>query len=226
MTAGAVALALGLLAPPAAAGGLIRDAEIERTLRTMTAPIFQAAGFRPDGIDLYIINDHTLNAFVANGNNMFLHTGLLQTLETPEELMAVIAHETGHLAGGHQARRQINIRNARGPALPGPLVVLAAAVAGGRGRARPPVRPRRQSADSRGRSPAAEARPGPRASPAASRRSSAPSGATTGARRRPPIRRRWIISPAPGSIRSGSRSCCGVSAARRSSTWAISIPSS
>ncbi|MCH8951066.1 MAG: M48 family metalloprotease [Proteobacteria bacterium] len=131
MTAGAVALALGLLAPPAAAGGLIRDAEIERTLRTMTAPIFQAAGFRPDGIDLYIINDHTLNAFVANGNNMFLHTGLLQTLETPEELMAVIAHETGHLAGGHQARRQINIRNARGPALLGLLVGLAAGVAGG-----------------------------------------------------------------------------------------------
>ncbi len=133
--AGSIALALGLVAQPAAAGGLIRDAEIERTLGAMTAPIFQAAGFPPGGIDLYILNDRSLNAFVANGNNMFLHTGLLQTLETPEELLAVIAHETGHIAGGHQARRQINIRNARGPSLLGLLVGIAAGAGGGGGAA-------------------------------------------------------------------------------------------
>ena len=129
--AGSIALALGLLPQLATAAGLIRDAEIERTLKAMIAPIFQAAGYPPDGIDLYIINDRSLNAFVANGNNMFLHTGLLQTLETPEELLAVVAHETGHIAGGHQARRQINIRNARGPSLLGLLVGIAAGVAGG-----------------------------------------------------------------------------------------------
>jgi len=128
--AGLITLALGLL-PQLAAAGLIRDAEIERTLKTMTTPIFQAAGYPPGSIDVYIINDRSLNAFVANGNNMFLHTGLLQTLETPEELLAVIAHETGHIAGGHQARRQINFRNARGPALLGVLVGLAAGAAGG-----------------------------------------------------------------------------------------------
>ncbi|MHA1528133.1 MAG: M48 family metalloprotease [Alphaproteobacteria bacterium] len=129
--AGSIALALGLPPQPGAAAGLIRDAEIERTLRGMTTPIFRAAGFGPDSIDLYILNDRSLNAFVANGNNMFLHTGLLETLETPEELMAVIAHETGHIAGGHQARRQIIIRNARGPALLGLLVGIAAGIAGG-----------------------------------------------------------------------------------------------
>ena len=129
--AGLIALALGLLPQLAAAAGLIRDAEIERTLKSMTAPIFQAAGYRPDGIDLYILNARSLNAFVANGNNMFLHTGLLQTLETPEELLAVIAHEVGHIAGGHQARRQINVRNARGPALIGLLAGIAVGVAAG-----------------------------------------------------------------------------------------------
>ena len=134
LLAGSIALALGLLPQLTAAAGLIRDAEIERTLKGMAGPIFQAAGYPPNGIDLYIINDRSLNAFVANGNNMFLHTGLLQTLETPEELLAVIAHETGHIAGGHQARRQINIRNARGPALLGVLVGIAAGVAGGRRR--------------------------------------------------------------------------------------------
>ncbi|MGR3716500.1 MAG: M48 family metalloprotease [Thermohalobaculum sp.] len=133
LLAGSIALALGLLPQLTAAAGLIRDAEIERTLKGMAGPIFQAAGYPPNGIDLYIINDRSLNAFVANGNNMFLHTGLLQTLETPEELLAVIAHETGHIAGGHQARRQINIRNARGPALLGVLVGIAAGVAGGGG---------------------------------------------------------------------------------------------
>ena len=134
LVAGTVALALNLQ-PLMAAAGLIRDAEIERTLKSMSAPIFKAAGFPPDKIDIYILNDKTLNAFVANGSNMFLHTGLLQTLETPEELLAVIAHETGHISGGHQARRQINFRNARGPALLGLLVGIAAGVAGGGGAA-------------------------------------------------------------------------------------------
>ena len=133
--AGFVCLSFGLLPQLAMAQGLIRDAEIERTLKAMTAPIFQAAGYGPGGINLYLLNDRSLNAFVANGNNMFLHTGLLQTLETPEELLAVIAHETAHIAGGHQARRQINIRNARGPALLGLLVGIAAGAAGGGGAA-------------------------------------------------------------------------------------------
>lgn len=128
--AGALAIALGVL-PQVANAGLIRDAEIERTLRSMTTPIFGAAGYGPDGIDLYILNDRSMNAFVANGSNIFLNTGLLETLETPEELLAVIAHEVGHIAGGHQARRKINFRNARGPALLGVLVGIAAGVAGG-----------------------------------------------------------------------------------------------
>ena len=131
--AGLMALSCFVLPQMSAASGLIRDAEIERTLKAMAAPIFQAAGFPPNGVDIYILNDRTLNAFVAGGNNMFLHTGLLETLETPEELLAVIAHETGHIAGGHQARRQINFRNARGPALLGLIVGIAAGVAGGGG---------------------------------------------------------------------------------------------
>jgi len=135
LLAGQIALVISLSPQLSAAGGLIRDAEIERTLEAMSAPLFQAAGFPPGTIEIYILNDRTLNAFVANGNNMFLHTGLLEILETPEELLAVIAHEAGHIAGGHQARRQINVRNARGPALLGVLVGIAAGVAGGGGEA-------------------------------------------------------------------------------------------
>ncbi|HUF88275.1 MAG TPA: M48 family metalloprotease [Thermohalobaculum sp.] len=131
LIAGLVALTLALAPQLAAALSLIRDAEIERTLERMARPVFQAAGIGPASVDIYIVNNRDLNAFVAAGNNIFLYSGLLTTLETPEELIAVIAHETGHLAGGHQARRGMNLRDARGPALLAVLAGIAAAAAGG-----------------------------------------------------------------------------------------------
>lgn len=126
-----LALLLAISSGPAVARGLIRDSEVERTLHRMSAPIFQAAGIVPSSVEIYIIRDRSLNAFVAGGRKMFLHTGLLTKLDTPEELIGVIAHEAGHIAGGHLARRQIKIRNATGPFLVGQLVALAAGIAGG-----------------------------------------------------------------------------------------------
>lgn len=115
----------------AEARSLIRDAEIERTLHEMSAPIFQAAGLAPSSVEIFIIQDRSLNAFVTGGRRIFLHTGLMTELETPEELLGVIAHEAGHIAGGHEARRAINLRNAQGPALVGLLMGIAAGIAGG-----------------------------------------------------------------------------------------------
>ena len=80
-------------ATPATALSLIRDAEIEATLQRMTTPILRAAGIRPDSVSLYIVNDPALNAFVAGGQNMFLHTGLLTELETPEQVIGVFVGE-------------------------------------------------------------------------------------------------------------------------------------
>lgn len=133
LIAALAALTAAMLPTMASSAGLIRDAEIERTLKSLTTPIFAAAGYSPDTINVYMLNDHSINAFVANGNNMFLHTGLLEALETPAELQAVVAHETGHIAGGHQARREINLRRARGPAVIGALAGIAAAIAGAGG---------------------------------------------------------------------------------------------
>ncbi len=104
---GISALALAgtlFFANTAQAQGLIRDAEIEALLRDMGNPIFEAAGLAPEDIHLYIVADDSLNAFVAGGQNMFLHTGLMKKVETPEQLIGVMAHETGHIAGGHLAR--------------------------------------------------------------------------------------------------------------------------
>lgn len=111
---------------------LIRDAEIERTLYDLSEPIFKAAGLEND-VTMYIVQDSTLNAFVAGGQNIFLHTGLIQELDQPEELLGVIAHEAGHITGGHLARRGIATRQAQGPAAIAMLLGLAAGIASNSG---------------------------------------------------------------------------------------------
>lgn len=101
--------AIGLLAMMLSFGAhaqsLIRDTEIEHTLREWTDPILVTAGLNPNDVGLYIINDPSLNAFVANGQRIHLHTGLLIAAETPEQIMGVIGHETCHIACGHTVSR-------------------------------------------------------------------------------------------------------------------------
>jgi len=108
--------ALLALLPTAQAQGLIRDAEIEEILRDYTDPILVAAGLQPDDVGLYIIQDPSLNAFVANGQRIHLFTGLIIASETPEQLMGVIAHEAGHITGAHGARRARDMQIAARPA--------------------------------------------------------------------------------------------------------------
>lgn len=91
---------------------LIRDAEIEHDIRAMAVPIFRAAGLDDAAVRVILIQDSSLNAFVAGGQNLFLNTGTLIGVTTPEQLMGVIAHETGHMAGGHLVRSTEALRNA------------------------------------------------------------------------------------------------------------------
>ena len=126
----AAALCFGL-AQTAGARSFVRDAEIERTLRMMSAPVFRAAGIGPDDVRIFILQDPALNAFVAGGRNMVLFTGLLREMKEPETVMGVIAHEVGHITGGHLARRQIVARELAGPALIGSLLAAVAAGAAG-----------------------------------------------------------------------------------------------
>ena len=111
--------AVGALAfvATASAQSLIRDAEIETTLREWTDPILEVAGLNPSDVDLYIINDPSLNAFVANGQKIHLHTGLLIAAETPGQVKGVIAHETCHIACGHSISRTRAAQVASRPAL-------------------------------------------------------------------------------------------------------------
>jgi predicted Zn-dependent protease len=124
-------------ATPASAAGLIRDSEIETLIREYSAPIFEAAGLGTQNINIHLINDRSFNAFVVDGQNMFLHVGTLMRSETPNQVIGVIAHETGHIAGGHLSRLRQAVSQARSTSLMLRLVGLAAmaagAVAGGGG---------------------------------------------------------------------------------------------
>lgn len=108
----------------------IRDTETERVLRSKLDPILLAAGLVPQDVHLYLVNDQSINAFVAEGQNMFLNTGLLMTLDTPNQITGVMAHETGHMAHGDLVRAASGIRAATIPLLLSMATGLAAIIAG------------------------------------------------------------------------------------------------
>jgi predicted Zn-dependent protease len=109
---------------------LIRDAEIESLMRLYTKPIFQTAGLTPSSVNVYLINDPRINAFVAGGQRIFINTGLLTQAKTPNEVIGVLAHETGHISGSHLARMQNEIDRKSSIAIVGMLIGVAA-MAGG-----------------------------------------------------------------------------------------------
>ncbi len=114
---------------------LIRDAEIESLLNQYASPIFRAAGLRRGALDIAIVNNRQFNAFVA-GRTLFINTGALLEAETPNEIIGVIAHEVGHIVGGHQERLADKLRSAKIIAgfatLLGAGVVAAGAATGNR----------------------------------------------------------------------------------------------
>ncbi len=109
---------------------LIRDAEIEGLMRLYTRPIFKAAGINPKSVKVYLIADPRINAFVAGGQRIFVHTGLITQAKTPNEVIGVLAHETGHIAGGHLTRMGVELERASITSIIGMLAGVAA-VAGG-----------------------------------------------------------------------------------------------
>ncbi|MEK9673056.1 MAG: M48 family metalloprotease [Rhodospirillaceae bacterium] len=110
---------------------LIRDAEIENIIRRYSAPVFEAAGIQPDLIKIYLVNDNTLNAFVAGGRKIFINTGLLIAADHPGQVIGVIAHETGHIVGRHLARQHEALAKSTAATILGIILGGAAAAAGG-----------------------------------------------------------------------------------------------
>ncbi|MER8603586.1 M48 family metalloprotease [Mesorhizobium sp. M1233] len=108
---------------------VVRDAEIEALVRDYARPIFKAAGLSGDAINIVLVNDQSFNAFVA-GRRLFINTGALMTAETPNEIIGVIAHEAGHIAGGHQQKLREQLERAKTMAILATLLGAGAMVAG------------------------------------------------------------------------------------------------
>lgn len=109
---------------------LIRDTEAERVLRSKLDPILIVAGLVPKDVQIHLVNDPSINAFVAEGQHMFLNTGLLMTLDTPNQITGVMAHETGHMAHGDLIRASAGMKAATLPLLLSMAAGLAAMIAG------------------------------------------------------------------------------------------------
>lgn len=126
----AILAALALVTQPAAAQSVLRDAETERLLDDMAAPLVEAAGLEPGNVDIVLLNDPSLNAFVAGGQAIYIHSGLIDAADTANEVQGVIAHELGHITGGHIIRYSEGASAASRISILSLLIGVAAAVAG------------------------------------------------------------------------------------------------
>jgi predicted Zn-dependent protease len=133
----AIALAAFAAAGPAPARGqtlsLIRDTEIENLLKDYARPIFKAAGIGQGNIGIRIVKSDIFNAFVLDASNVYIHTGALQQSETPNQIIGVIAHESGHIAGGHLAQLRERIARDQTKSLLIKLLGIGMMVAGAAG---------------------------------------------------------------------------------------------
>jgi predicted Zn-dependent protease len=130
-----MAATVTLASVPAGAQGLpiIRDAETEQLLRDYTQPILSVAGLSKQNIHPVIINDRSFNAFVMDAKRIFVNAGALIDAKTPNQIIGVLSHETGHITGGHLSKLRNELANAQTAAILAMLLGIGAAVAGGRG---------------------------------------------------------------------------------------------
>lgn len=131
-----IIFALFLMLPlTAQAQNVIRDAETEHVLKEIATPIFTAAGLNPKQTRIVIVNEDVVNAFVAGGQNLFLYTGLLMETKNVAQLGGVIAHEAGHIAGGHLIRLRGEMENASIESIISSLAGLAVGIGAGNSQA-------------------------------------------------------------------------------------------
>src|SRR5437764_2956428 len=134
MTAAALAVApMAARAQENKGPPVLRDTEAEALLREYTRPILRAAGLEKQNIQIVIINDSSFNAFVADGRRIFVNYGAIMQSETPNQLIGVLSHETGHLAGGHLAKMREQMAQAQTQMIIAMLLGAGAMVAGARG---------------------------------------------------------------------------------------------
>jgi predicted Zn-dependent protease len=130
----ALLISFSVLVRPVVAQSILRDAETEALLNDMSRPLIQAAGLQPSNVQIVMIADNSINAFVAGGQIVYIHSGLITQAENANMVQGVIAHELGHVTGGHVVRIAEGMKTATGIMLLS-LLLGAAAMAAGAGEA-------------------------------------------------------------------------------------------
>src|SRR5918997_1128265 len=125
-----VAVSFAAVGEPAAAQSILRAAETEALFRDMSRPLIESSGLRPDDVQIVLINDRTITAFVAGGQIVYLHSGLVTAADNANEVQGVVAHELGHVTGGHIVRFNEGAQAATGIMLLSLLLGVAAMAAG------------------------------------------------------------------------------------------------
>jgi predicted Zn-dependent protease len=126
----ALVAAMMLAAQPVAAQSVLRDAETEKLLQDMMDPLSEAAGLGRGAVEVVLINDPSINAFVAGGQRVYIHSGLINAADSANEVQGVLAHELGHITGGHITRFGEGAGKATKITLLSMLAGVAAALAG------------------------------------------------------------------------------------------------
>lgn len=126
----AVLAVLSLSVQQAAAQSILRDAETEALLHDLAKPLILAAGLDPKNVDIVLVNDPSVNAFVAGGQAVYINSGLINEADDANEVQGVIAHELGHVTGGHAVRNDEGAKPATGITLLSLVLGIAAAAAG------------------------------------------------------------------------------------------------
>ena len=129
-----IAVTFAAVTRPAMAQQVLRDAETEALLRDISRPMIEAAGLSPGNVQIVMLHEREINAFVAGGQIVYIHSGLITSAENANEVQGVIAHELGHITGGHIIRSEQGVRQATGIMILS-LLLGAAAMAAGAGEA-------------------------------------------------------------------------------------------
>lgn len=124
---------LAFMPSTAKALNLISDEETELFLQKITQPLFTAAGIPFNRNNIFIVNDSSLNAFVSDGNKLFIHTGTIIAADNSDEIVGVIAHETGHIMGGHIILQKIKDKELQKASLASIILAGTTAAVSGRG---------------------------------------------------------------------------------------------
>ncbi|MAQ71825.1 MAG: peptidase M48 family protein [Alphaproteobacteria bacterium] len=122
-----------LIPRTAKAQTVIRDTELEENMKVWSSDLIRAAGLSPENVNFVFVQDSQINAFVAGGQNIFIYTGLINETDNLSELLGVIAHELGHISGGHLIRTKDAMENASYESILGMVLGIGAAVLSGNG---------------------------------------------------------------------------------------------